>query len=80
MQQTHRKGPAENGGESSRGLGVYFSDSSYFPNLALLSLKKVRMADWLKCHTECPDQALNLVTPPSRGLLVGEKKPMKPLF
>lgn len=32
------------------------------------------MADWLKCHSECPDQTLNLVTPPSRGLLVGEKK------
>lgn len=73
------KGPAENGGGTesrifSRTGGFIFSKGSSFPNLALLSLKKVRMADWLKCHTECPDQALNLVTPPSRGLLVGEKK------
>lgn len=33
------------GGIFSRTGGFIFSDSSYFPNLALLSLKKVRMAD-----------------------------------
>lgn len=34
----------------SRTGGFIFSDSSSFPNLALLILKKVGMSDWLNCH------------------------------